>query len=99
MNMWFNPTIVLKYSPTAKTAIAIRGEYYDDKHGVRIATSTPNGFKTWGFSANFDYNISSHLLWRIEARTLQSTDEIFIAKDGSTSDSNTFITTSLAISF
>ncbi len=99
MNIWFNPTMILRYMPTIKTAVAIRTEYYDDKHGVIIASNTPNGFKTWGFSANFDYNISSHLLWRIEARTLQSKDDIFTAKDGSTSDSNTFITTSLVASF
>mgnify|MGYP003448409002 CR=1 FL=1 len=99
MNMWFNPEMILRYTPTIKTAIAIRAEYYDDKHGVIIASGTSNRFKTWGLSANFDYNITSNLLWRIEARTLQSKDDIFIVNDGSARDSNTFITTSLATSF
>ena len=99
MNTWFNPTVILRYTPTEKTAVAIRAEYYDDKHGVIIASGTPSGFKTWGFSTNFDYNITSNLLWRVEARALQSKDNIFIAKDGVTSDSNMFITTSLAVSF
>ncbi|UJP02659.1 MAG: porin [Nitrosomonas sp.] len=99
MNTWFNPTIILKYTPTTKTAVAIRAEYYDDKHDVIIASDTSNGFKTWGFSANFDYNITSNLLWRIEARTLQSKGDIFIVNDGFARDSNTFITTSLAASF
>ncbi len=99
MNIWFNPTTILRYVPTIKTAVAIRAEYYDDKHGVIIASNTTNGFKTWGLSANFDYNISNRLLWRIEARALQSRDEIFTAKDGSTNYSNTFVTTSLAASF
>ena len=31
MNTWVNPSIILKYTPTPKTAIAIRAEYYDDK--------------------------------------------------------------------
>ncbi|HNG37201.1 MAG TPA: porin [Nitrosomonas sp.] len=99
MNTWFNPTMILRYTPTIKTAVAIRAEYYDDKHGVIIASDTSNGFKTWGFSANFDYNITSNLLWRIEARTLQSKGDIFIVNDGFARDSNTFITTSLAASF
>lgn len=99
MNTWFNPTMILRYTPTLKTAVAIRAEYYDDKHGVIIASNTSNGFKTWGFSTNFDYNITSNLLWRIEARTLQSKGDIFIVNDGSARDSNTFITTSLAVSF
>ncbi len=99
MNTWFNPTMILRYTPTIKTAVAIRAEYYDDKHGVIIASDTSNGLKTWGFSANFDYNITSNLLWRIEARTLQSKGDIFIVNDGFARDSNTFITTSLAASF
>lgn len=85
MNTWFSPIVILKYSPTAETAIAVRGEYYDDRHGVIVAPGTPNDFKTWGFSTNFDYHIASHLLWRIEARTLSSKDNIFIGKDGRTS--------------
>jgi hypothetical protein len=99
MNIWFNPTAILRYTPTTKTAVAIRAEYYHDKHGVIIATDTPNGFKTWGSSANFDFSITNFLLWRIEARMLKSQDDIFIANDGHTSNINTFITTSLAINF
>ena len=37
MNSWFNPTVIFKYTPTSKTAVAIRAEYYDDKNGVIIA--------------------------------------------------------------
>jgi hypothetical protein len=98
MNVWFNPTIALRYLPTAKTALAVRAEYYDDRHGVIIASGTPNGFKTWGFSANFDYNVTSNIVWRVEARTLGSKDNIFATKHGSTAD-GTFITTSLAVGF
>ncbi len=99
MNTWFNPTFILRYTPTVKTAIAVRAEHYNDRHGVIIASDTPNGFKTWGFSANFDYNIINNLLWRIEVRSLQSKDAIFLANNGSASNDNTFITTSLALSF
>jgi hypothetical protein len=66
MNMWFNPESMLKYTPTAKTAITIRAEYYNDRHGVIIPSSTPNGFKTFGFSTNLDYKITNNLLWRVK---------------------------------
>ncbi len=99
MNTWFNPTMILRYTPTIKTAVAIRAEYFNDKHGVIIASNTFNGFKTWGFSANFDYSLTNNLLWRIEARTLQSKDDIFVASDGFAANNNTFITTSFAASF
>ena len=98
MNMWFNPTIILKYTPTAKTAIAIRAEYYEDKNDVIIATGTPDGFKTWGFSTNFDYNIANNIVWRMEGRTFSSKDTIF-TKNNNIVNNNTFVTTALAISF
>ena len=63
-----------------------------------IASGTPNGFKTYGFSANFDYLVSDNVMFRIEARNLSSKDEVFL-KSGNTTDSNTFLSTSLAISF
>jgi hypothetical protein len=43
-------------------ALAVRAEYYDDRHGVMIAPGTSHGFKTWGFSANFDYRLTGKLL-------------------------------------
>ena len=68
------------------------------KNGVIIATGTPNGFKTWGFSTNFDYNITNNFVWRVEARTLSSKDGIFI-KNNNIANNNGFVTTALAISF
>lgn len=99
MNVWFSSMVTLRYTLTPKTAVAVRGEYYDDRHGVIIVSGTSHGFKTRGFSANFDYRLTGNLLWRVEARTLGSKDDIFITKHGSTNNTDTFITTSLAISF
>jgi len=97
-NCWYTPIVVAKYTVTNRASITARGEYYDDEKGVIIATETANGFKTFGYSLNFDYNIYSNVVWRIEARSLNSKDEIFI-KNSSTTASNTFITTAFAISF
>jgi hypothetical protein len=99
MNLWFSSMVALRYTPTTNTAVTLRGEYYDDRHGVIIASKTPNGFKTWGLSANFDYRLTGNLLWRIEARTLGSKDEIFILRDGTARSGNTFITTSVIAHF
>ena len=95
---WFSPVLILQYKPTEKIQLAARGEYYSDEKGVIIATETSNGFKTYGFSANFDYLVTDNVMFRIEARNLSSKDEIF-TKDNLPTDTNTFITTSLAISF
>jgi hypothetical protein len=99
MNTWFNPEIMLRYTPSAKTAIAARAEYYDDRHGVIISSGTTKGFKILGLSINFDYKIANNILWRVEAKTLRSNDNIFTRDDGSTSANSIFTTTSLAVSF
>lgn len=99
MNTWFNPTVILRYTQTPRTAVAVRAEYYDDRHAVITATTVPNGFKTWGLSANFDYSLTENVLWRLEARTLHSNDDIFTGKNGASRDNAAFFTTSLAIHF
>ncbi|MFP9115718.1 porin [Flavobacterium sp. RHBU_3] len=95
---WYSPVLIARYSVNSKINLSARGEYYADKYGVMIPTGTPNGFKTTGYSVNFDYNVYSNVMWRLEARTLNSKDDIFV-KNSSLTASNTFVTTALAISF
>jgi len=97
-DVWYSPVVILQYKPTAKVQVAARAEYYQDKQGVIIATGTENGFKTYGFSANFDYFIADNVMFRIEARNLSSKDEVFV-DNNNPSKTNTFLTTSLALSF
>lgn len=97
-NTWYSPVLILKYAVSDKWAIAVRGEYYSDENGVIIATGTPNGFKTTGFSLNIDHSPAKNVLVRLEARNLSSKDEIFVKPLGATNN-NTFITSSIAVSF
>lgn len=97
-NTWYTPVLIVKLSPNTKQNIAARIEYYNDKNGVIISTGTPNGFKTWGYSINYDYRIRDNVMWRIEGRGFSSKDKVFL-KDGDASNQNLFLTTSLAISF
>ncbi len=98
MNTWYSPVLILKYAINDKWAVAARGEYYNDKNGVIIATGTPNGFQTSGFSFNIDYIPVSNAVIRLEARTLNSKDDIF-NKGNELSNNNTFLTFSIAVSF
>ncbi|MVT42368.1 outer membrane beta-barrel protein [Chitinophaga oryziterrae] len=97
-NTWYSPVLILRYKPVEKVAIAARGEYYRDEKGVIIATATPDGFQTWGYSLNFDYTILDNVMWRIEGRGFSGKDAIFL-KDATPSTTNFSLTTSLAISF
>lgn len=97
-NIWYTPLMIVKFSPNEKQNIAARIEYFNDENGVMIGTTTPNGFKTWGFSINYDYVISNNVMWRIEGRGLTSKDKVFTLNDKA-NNNNFFVTTSLAISF
>lgn len=97
-NTWYTPVLILKYAPAEKISLAARGEYYSDVNGVIIATGTPNGFQTYGYSLNFDYQIFENVVWRIEGRGFASKDKIFTL-NSNPSTQNYFFTTALAISF
>ena len=97
-NTWYSPVVILKISPNAKNSFAMRAEYYSDANGVIINTGTPNGFKTWGYSANYDRLIRDNVMWRIEARGFSGKDKTF-EKDGRPVNNNFFLTTAIAISF
>ena len=97
-DVWFSPILIVQYKPTTKIQLAARGEYYADEKGVIIASGTPNGFKTYGFSANFDFLVANNVMFRLEARDLSSKDDAFL-KNGNPTNSNTFLTTSMVISF
>ncbi len=97
-NVWYSPVVIFKYAFTPVFTMAARAEYYSDKNGVIIATGTPNGFQTLGYSANFDFNFTNNFVWRVEGRLFQSKDKIF-TRDGSATQYNPFVATSLAVLF
>ncbi len=97
-NIWHTPYLMLQYPLSNKLRIAVRGEYYRDKNQVIIYTNTANGFQTFGYSINADYAIYKNILCRIEARTFNSRDAIFIVNN-KPSTNNYFIATSISVAF
>ncbi|MDQ8143374.1 porin [Chryseobacterium sp. CFS15] len=98
-NIWYTPVLVAKYNVTDKLSFTARGEYYQDKKGVIISTGTENGFKTFGYSFNADYQILPNLVWRTEIRNLNSKDAIFMNRTDEFNKNSLTATTALAVSF
>ncbi|MES3016625.1 MAG: porin [Bacteroidota bacterium] len=92
------PVAIARYQLAPKWAAAARAEYYEDKDGVIIATGTPNGFRTTGYSLNFDYAPAPSALIRLEGKLYDSKDNIFVKQSGF-STNNALITASFAVSF
>ncbi|MGB4775908.1 MAG: porin [Daejeonella sp.] len=97
-NTWYSPVAIIRYQPSAKISLAGRAEYYSDKNGVIISSGTPNGFKTWGYSANIDYSPYPNVVLRLEGRVLDSKDLIFMREENPVNH-NASISTSIALSF
>lgn len=95
---WFSPVLIARCAVSDQWSCSLRGEYYDDRHGVIIDTGTPGGFKTSGLSFNTDYAPVPNLLCRLEARWFNSADKIFPGKNSSRRD-DYFLLASLAASF
>lgn len=97
-NTWYSPVLIAQYTPTEKLAISARAEYYSDEGEVIVATGTPNGFQTFGYSLNLDVQVRENVLWRIEGRTFNSReDNIFMDSNQDPTQSNYFVGTSLSI--
>ena len=97
-NVWYSPNLLLSFAVSDKTKIGGRVEYYNDKNGVIITSTTPNGFQTFGYSLNVDHEIHKNVLWRTEVRAFSSKDNIF-TKDNLPVNNNFSITTSLSAWF
>ena len=97
-NKVLSPVAIARYQLAGKWAVAGRVEYYQDQDGVIIASGTPNGFKTTGYSLNIDYAPVTNALVRIEGKVYDSKDAIFI-RQGLPVSTSPLITASLAVSF
>ncbi|RZJ14694.1 MAG: porin, partial [Acinetobacter sp.] len=93
-----SPVLIAQYKFDPKFAVAARAEYYKDKDGVFIATGTPNGFKTMGYSLNLDYSPISNAVVRLEGKVYDSKDKVF-TRDLGLVNHNATITASIAVSF
>jgi len=97
-NQWYGTVLLATYTFDNHWSVTGRGEYYHDPNGVIIVTSSENGFQTMGYSLNIDYHITENAVWRFEGRMFNSKDEIFTTENQAL-DTNTCLTTSLAVSF
>lgn len=97
-NVVLSPVAIARYKISPKWAIAGRFEYYQDVSGIIIATGTPEGFKTTGYSMNLDYSPVSNAVLRFEGKVFDSKDVIFL-RQGIAVNMSSSVTASIAVSF
>lgn len=97
-NEVLSPVLIAQYKLNSNWAVAGRVECYKDKNGVFIATGTPEGFKTTGYSLNIDYAPVTNAVIRLEGKVYDSKDKVFI-RDLSPVNHHAALTASIAVSF
>ena len=97
-HFWYSPVLIARFVINKNWKTAIRAEYYHDPNGVMVLTDGANSFKTTGLSLNLDYSPTPDLIFRLEARLLNSADPVFRTKT-LLSYNTYFVGSSLAIRF
>jgi hypothetical protein len=97
-NNVLSPVAIARYQFAEKWAMAGRIEYYQDKNSIIIASNTPNGFKTTGYSLNVDYAPVKNALIRLEGKVYDSKDAVFV-RSANAVNTNSLLTASFAVSF
>ena len=98
-NKWYGASVMAQLMATDKLNFGVRGEYYQDKKGMIIASGRPNGFVTYGVSLNADYKITPNVMWRTEIKNYSSKDAVFAKNTAEVSDTSFSIVSALAIKF
>ncbi len=75
--LWFSPVIIFRHSFSNRLKLALRSEYYNDKQQLIITTNTPSGFKVFGCSMNWDFQLNKYITFRAEGKWYRSTDLVF----------------------
>lgn len=97
-NEVLSPVLIAQFKLSPQWAVAARAEYYEDRNGIFIPTSTTNGFKTTGYSLNLDYSPISNAVVRLEGKVYDSKDKVF-ERNLSLVNHNASLTGSIAIAF
>lgn len=95
---WMTPVVIVRRKISEQLKIACRAEYFTDAEEIIIPTGMENGFRSWGFSTNLDYQILGNMLFRLEGRWLRAQEEIFTL-DSRPNENNFAATLSLSARF
>lgn len=96
---WYASTLTIRRVLDERDALALRVEYYNDRHDVNVGSNTANGFQVAGASMNFDRKLDETVLWRTELRGFYSKDEIYPQGSSRLNRMNGFLVSSLAFWF
>jgi hypothetical protein len=97
VDFWYTGTATIRRRLSETKDLALRLEYYNDRHQANVLTNTKNGFQVNSASLNFDQKIANNTLWRSEVRGFFSLDRIYPTQGIEKKSFDSFIVTSIAM--
>lgn len=91
-------TLTVRRIFNPQQSMATRLEYYNDAHQTTVVTNSPKGFEVIGASVNYDHQFNRNIIWRTEARILNSKDKIYPNNKEPNGYNDSIIVTSIGIS-
>ena len=95
---WWSPQVVYRYQMSKKFAIAGRIENYFDKDAVITLPIKNAQLNVIGMAVNLDYKIINNVLFRIEFKQLNNSDQIF-EKNNSLTHYNSSVAGAFTVKF
>lgn len=96
---WWTTNLIGRFNLTDKVSVTGRVEYFSDDEGVQISSlNAANSFNTYSSSIGINVKIAENMLWRTEARTFFSENEVYQREGAFVSDSN-LLTTNITLWF
>ena len=96
---WYGGMLTGRYQATPLAALIARIERYDDRDQTIIPTGSAFGLRANGLSLGIDVAPQPHVTWRTELRGLRGDNAVFPKGVAGSSTGDTFIVTSLGLTF
>ncbi len=99
VDLWGAMTLTIRKVLSSSESVALRMEYYNDRHQANVYTGTVNGFEVYSASTNFDKKLDENSLWRTEIRGFNSKDKIYPKSSSTKSRIDAYVATSFSLWF
>ena len=82
MGWWYAPIIMVRYNANEKNHFSTRAEYFSDKNQIVIKNPISNQSSIFGYSINYDNNLTDKTIFRIEYKHYNASSSFFERKSG-----------------
>jgi len=97
MDWWYAPIIIVRYNPNEKNHFSTRAEYFSDKNQIVIKNPINEQSSIFGYSINYDKNITDKTLFRIEYKHYNASTPFFERKYGMLMNNQDYFTAGFSV--